>query len=158
MRKIVTWATNNPWRVTLGVLAVSIVIWGTSALSAAFLTFQVLFFLGMIMTAGSYVVKFFKNMIAGNLSKHDYQSISFWLLVIIVILVAANFKTPLQFDLSEKNISAYRTTWWGLKTEYFKVKLIKDQWHIQNEHGKWVPIEYDSDPGPEEEEPIPHYR
>lgn len=158
MGKITSRVANNPWRVTLAILAVSTLIWGESALSAALLPFQVLFLLGMILTFGSNVFKFLKNMIAGNLSRNDYQAISFWLLVIIVILVAANFKTPIQFDLSEKNITAYRNTWWGLKTEHFMVKLINDQWHIQYEEGKWEPIEYDSDLGPDEEEPSPSYK
>ncbi|MCC5467638.1 hypothetical protein [Pelosinus baikalensis] len=76
--------------------------------------------------------------------KKERNSVILMLIIIFIFLLFVKFESAIQFDLSEKNITAYKTTWWGFKKESYQVKLIKDQWHIKNSKGNWILLEYDS--------------
>jgi len=63
--------------------------------------------------------------------------------IILLFGAIASFNKPLEISIFYAgDIFAYKKSWWGLKTEVYPIKLINGEWHLKNEHGNWVLVDY----------------
>ena len=65
--------------------------------------------------------------------------------IILLLTAYATFEKPfLTFNLwYGGEVEAVESTWWGLKKEYYPVKLINGEWHIKWKNGDWDEIKLD---------------